>query len=133
MFCFSPVSEVIFTITSAVKDVCGKPPTERRFLDKYGRICLCLDEIVWKVRRHARQCLVKDHSSFLKIFCLLIHSTYLRKTSFYDIHNCICIYLVIINSVICCLIIFHKTHYVFMLVIIFCYSIHLKWYFVLFE
>jgi hypothetical protein len=48
------VSEVIFTITSAVKDVCGKPPTERRFLDKYGRICLCLDEIVWKVRRHAR-------------------------------------------------------------------------------
>ncbi|XP_058780435.1 uncharacterized protein LOC131654083 [Vicia villosa] len=42
------LSEVIFTITSAVKDVCGKPPTERRFLDKYGRICLCLDEIVWK-------------------------------------------------------------------------------------
>ncbi|XP_021302887.1 uncharacterized protein LOC8059257 isoform X2 [Sorghum bicolor] len=34
--------------TSAVKDVCGKPPTERLFLDKYGRICLCLDEIVWQ-------------------------------------------------------------------------------------
>ncbi|KAF3782476.1 hypothetical protein EJ110_NYTH34233 [Nymphaea thermarum] len=32
----------------ALKDVCGKPPTERLFLDKYGRICLCLDEIVWK-------------------------------------------------------------------------------------
>ncbi|KAH1207350.1 hypothetical protein GmHk_15G042483 [Glycine max] len=42
------VSEVIFVITSAVKDVCGKPPSERLFLDKYGRICLCLDEIVWK-------------------------------------------------------------------------------------
>ncbi|MED6120483.1 hypothetical protein PIB30_021350 [Stylosanthes scabra] len=42
------LSEVIFVITSAVKDVCGKPPTERLFLDKYGRICLCLDEIVWK-------------------------------------------------------------------------------------
>lgn len=46
---FLLVSEVIFVITSAVKDVCGKPPTERLFLDKYGRICLCLDEIVWKV------------------------------------------------------------------------------------
>ncbi|CAB4272794.1 unnamed protein product [Prunus armeniaca] len=33
---------------ASVKDVCGKPPTERLFLDKYGRICLCLDEIVWK-------------------------------------------------------------------------------------
>uniref|UniRef100_A0A0E0D9R0 Ku domain-containing protein n=1 Tax=Oryza meridionalis TaxID=40149 RepID=A0A0E0D9R0_9ORYZ len=42
------LAEVIFAITSAVKDVCGKPPTERLFLDKYGRICLCLDEIVWK-------------------------------------------------------------------------------------
>ncbi|KAI5014806.1 hypothetical protein ZWY2020_056196 [Hordeum vulgare] len=40
---------VIFAITSAVKDVCAKPPTERLFLDKYGRICLCLDEIVWQV------------------------------------------------------------------------------------
>lgn len=44
------VSEAIFVITSALKDVCGKPPTERLFLDKYGKICLCLDEIVWKVR-----------------------------------------------------------------------------------
>ncbi|KAI4987922.1 hypothetical protein ZWY2020_028680, partial [Hordeum vulgare] len=42
------LSEVIFAITSAVKDVCAKPPTERLFLDKYGRICLCLDEIVWQ-------------------------------------------------------------------------------------
>ncbi|KAG5602059.1 hypothetical protein H5410_033429 [Solanum commersonii] len=41
------VSEAIFVITSALKDVCGKPPTERLFLDKYGKICLCLDEIVW--------------------------------------------------------------------------------------
>ncbi|XP_042009657.1 TSET complex member tstD-like isoform X3 [Salvia splendens] len=45
------LSEAIFVITSALKDVCGKPPTERLFLDKYGKICLCLDEIVWKVRR----------------------------------------------------------------------------------
>lgn len=44
------VAEVIFVITSAVKDVCGKPPTERLFLDKYGKICLSLDEIIWKVR-----------------------------------------------------------------------------------
>ena len=54
-FGFSLVSEVIFVITSAVKDVCGKPPSERLFLDKYGRICLCLDEIVWQVRRHTEQ------------------------------------------------------------------------------
>ncbi|KAL7190666.1 hypothetical protein ACSBR2_022858 [Camellia fascicularis] len=33
---------------ASVKDACGKPPTERLFLDKYGKICLCLDEIVWK-------------------------------------------------------------------------------------
>ncbi|KAA8541908.1 hypothetical protein F0562_023060 [Nyssa sinensis] len=44
------LAEAIFVITSAVKDVCGKVPTERLFLDKYGKICLCLDEIVWKVR-----------------------------------------------------------------------------------
>lgn len=48
IFCLI-VAEVIFVITTSVKDVCGKPPTERLFLDKYGRICLCLDEIVWKV------------------------------------------------------------------------------------
>ncbi|KAK1259446.1 hypothetical protein QJS04_geneDACA020045 [Acorus gramineus] len=42
------LAEVIFVITSSVKDACGKPPTERLFLDKYGKICLCLDEIVWK-------------------------------------------------------------------------------------
>ncbi|XP_039122960.1 TSET complex member tstD [Dioscorea cayenensis subsp. rotundata] len=42
------LAEAIFAITSAVKDVCSKPPTERIFLDKYGKICLCLDEIVWK-------------------------------------------------------------------------------------
>lgn len=45
------VSEAIFIITSTLKDVCGKPPNERLFLDKYGRICLCLDEIVWTVCR----------------------------------------------------------------------------------
>ncbi|GAB2302349.1 hypothetical protein Dimus_036586 [Dionaea muscipula] len=42
------LSEVIYVITSSIKDACGKSPTERRFLDKYGRICLCLDEIMWK-------------------------------------------------------------------------------------
>ncbi|KAJ4718383.1 SNARE-like superfamily protein [Melia azedarach] len=42
------LAEVIFAVTSAVKDACGKIPTERLFLDKYGKICLCLDEIVWK-------------------------------------------------------------------------------------
>ncbi|KAG6422654.1 hypothetical protein SASPL_113031 [Salvia splendens] len=35
-------------ITSAMKDLCEEPPTECPFLDKYGKICLCLDEIVWK-------------------------------------------------------------------------------------
>ncbi|KAJ8420500.1 hypothetical protein Cgig2_019164 [Carnegiea gigantea] len=45
--CFSLMSEVIFVITSTLKDVCGKPPTERMFLDKYGKICLSLDEVVW--------------------------------------------------------------------------------------
>lgn len=43
------VSEVICAITSIVRDACGKAPSERLFLDKYGKICLCLDEIVWKV------------------------------------------------------------------------------------
>ena len=43
------VAEVIFVITSLIKDACGKAPTERLFLDKYGKICLCLDEIVWMV------------------------------------------------------------------------------------
>ncbi|GAB4854570.1 hypothetical protein Ancab_023151 [Ancistrocladus abbreviatus] len=43
------LAEVVFVLTSTVKDVCGgKPPTERMFLDKYGKICLCLDEIAWK-------------------------------------------------------------------------------------
>ncbi|KAI8017208.1 hypothetical protein ACSBR2_022858 [Camellia fascicularis] len=42
------LAEALFVINTAVKDACGKPPTERLFLDKYGKICLCLDEIVWK-------------------------------------------------------------------------------------
>ncbi|KMT02679.1 hypothetical protein BVRB_9g203560 [Beta vulgaris subsp. vulgaris] len=42
------LSEVISTITTSIKDICGKPPSERRFLDKYGRICMYLDEIFWK-------------------------------------------------------------------------------------
>ncbi|MBA0605311.1 hypothetical protein Godav_017899 [Gossypium davidsonii] len=46
---FALVAEVIFVITSAAKDVCGKLPTERLFLDKYRSICLTLDEIIWKI------------------------------------------------------------------------------------
>lgn len=42
------LAEVIFAITSSVKDACAKAPTERVFLDKYGKISLCLDEIVWQ-------------------------------------------------------------------------------------
>ncbi|KAM3360368.1 TSET complex member tstD-like [Capsicum galapagoense] len=42
------LSEVIYAITAIVRDVCGKPPSERLFLDKYGKICLSLDEIVSK-------------------------------------------------------------------------------------
>ncbi|KAK5825200.1 hypothetical protein PVK06_020007 [Gossypium arboreum] len=39
------LTEVMFVITSSIKDACGKSPSERLFLDKYGKICLCLDEI----------------------------------------------------------------------------------------
>uniref|UniRef100_A0A2K2A861 Coatomer subunit zeta n=1 Tax=Populus trichocarpa TaxID=3694 RepID=A0A2K2A861_POPTR len=42
------LAEVIFIITASIRDVCQKPPSERLFPDKYGRICLCLEEIVWK-------------------------------------------------------------------------------------
>ncbi|GKU87255.1 hypothetical protein SLEP1_g1690 [Rubroshorea leprosula] len=42
------LAEVMFVITSLIKDACKKSPTERLFLDKYGKICLCLDEIFWK-------------------------------------------------------------------------------------
>ena len=44
------VVEAIIWIMSAMKVVGGKPPTERLFLDEYGKICVCLDAIVWKVR-----------------------------------------------------------------------------------
>ncbi|GLU01315.1 hypothetical protein SLE2022_186270 [Rubroshorea leprosula] len=42
------LAEIMFVITSLIKDACKKSPTERLFLDKYGKICLCLDEIFWK-------------------------------------------------------------------------------------
>eukprot|EP00252_Welwitschia_mirabilis_P027116 TRINITY_DN9180_c0_g1_i1.p1 TRINITY_DN9180_c0_g1~~TRINITY_DN9180_c0_g1_i1.p1 ORF type:complete len:148 (-),score=31.28 TRINITY_DN9180_c0_g1_i1:171-614(-) len=42
------LAEVIFAVTSSIKDACAKVPTERLFLDKYGKICLRLDEIVWQ-------------------------------------------------------------------------------------
>ncbi|KAI5061923.1 hypothetical protein GOP47_0022462 [Adiantum capillus-veneris] len=42
------VAEVLYVITSSVKDVCKKAPTERVFLEKYGKVCLCLDEIVFQ-------------------------------------------------------------------------------------
>ncbi|KAJ7542659.1 hypothetical protein O6H91_09G007300 [Diphasiastrum complanatum] len=37
--------EVLHAITSSVKDICKKAPSERVFLDKYGKVCLGLDEI----------------------------------------------------------------------------------------
>lgn len=57
------VSEAIFVINAAIRDVCGKPPTERLFLDKYGKICLCLDEIVWKVR---------ERTNIVLSFCIFL-------------------------------------------------------------
>ncbi|KAK4359095.1 hypothetical protein RND71_021324 [Anisodus tanguticus] len=33
-------------IDNETRDVFGKSPTDTLFLDKYGKICLCLDEIV---------------------------------------------------------------------------------------
>ncbi|MBA0810649.1 hypothetical protein Gohar_002619 [Gossypium harknessii] len=48
------LTEVMFVITSSIKDACGKSPSERLFLDKYGKICLCLDEIVWKNQKADR-------------------------------------------------------------------------------
>lgn len=38
--------EVLNAVTSSVKDVCRKDPSERLFLEKYGKVCLCLDEII---------------------------------------------------------------------------------------
>lgn len=69
-FFLREVSEAIFVVTSAIKDVCGKPPTERIFLDKYGRICLCLDEIVWKVSyllffNSLYKCMVRKISKYM--------------------------------------------------------------------
>ncbi|KDO48588.1 hypothetical protein CISIN_1g031907mg [Citrus sinensis] len=55
------LAEVIFAITSAVKDACGKIPTERLFLDKYGKICLCLDEIVWKTLSYTTKASFDGH------------------------------------------------------------------------
>ena len=69
---FFAVSEVIFVITSAVKDVCGKPPSERLFLDKYGKICLCLDEIVWKVRLLMHFSLMRSYMFVLSFPCFFV-------------------------------------------------------------
>ncbi|TKY64555.1 hypothetical protein E2542_SST14453 [Spatholobus suberectus] len=82
------LSEVIFVITSAVKDVCGKPPSERLFLDKYGRICLCLDEIVWKVRRHAEQFQLYKitRTRVFELFCQFTLSACLWNSSINDFH-----------------------------------------------
>eukprot|EP00850_Spirogloea_muscicola_P008629 SM000046S16410 [mRNA] locus=s46:398777:401110:- [translate_table: standard] len=38
--------EVINAVTQAIKHICKRAPTEAIFLDKYGRICLALEEIV---------------------------------------------------------------------------------------
>eukprot|EP00249_Psilotum_nudum_P003327 c16724_g1_i1 orf=210-653(-) len=42
------LGEILYAITSSVKDVCKKSVTEKAFLDKYGRICLSLDEIIFQ-------------------------------------------------------------------------------------
>ncbi|KAL4292219.1 hypothetical protein AHAS_Ahas18G0006200 [Arachis hypogaea] len=76
------LSEVIFVITSAVKDVCGKPPTERLFLDKYGRICLCLDEIVWKLEWEGAEVSVGYMSSATAMLSLRQSSRLLQKALF---------------------------------------------------
>jgi hypothetical protein len=47
--CTAIVAEVLVAITSSVKETCKKTPTERVFLEKYGRVCLCLDEIILQV------------------------------------------------------------------------------------
>ncbi|KAH1047964.1 hypothetical protein J1N35_038748 [Gossypium stocksii] len=64
------LAEVIFVITSAVKDVCGKLPTERLFLDKYGRICLTLDEIIWK--ETATFCVIVNEHPFAFLRWILL-------------------------------------------------------------
>lgn len=38
--------EVLNAVSASVKEVCKKSPSERLFLEKYGKVCLCLDEIV---------------------------------------------------------------------------------------
>ncbi|OAE24302.1 hypothetical protein AXG93_1052s1250 [Marchantia polymorpha subsp. ruderalis] len=38
--------EVLTAVTSSIRDVCKRAPSERVFLEKYGKVCLCLDEIV---------------------------------------------------------------------------------------
>ena len=55
---FHTVAEVLVAITSSVKETCKKAPTERAFLDKYGRVCLCLDEIILQVIDSRFECAV---------------------------------------------------------------------------
>ncbi|QCE02108.1 hypothetical protein DEO72_LG8g119 [Vigna unguiculata] len=54
------LSEVIFVITSAVKDVCGKPPSERLFLDKPIIFCNACDGYPEKALFH---CFTEQFSS----------------------------------------------------------------------
>ncbi|KAI5070004.1 hypothetical protein GOP47_0014347 [Adiantum capillus-veneris] len=42
------LTKVLYMIISSIKDVCKKAPIERAFLEKYGKVCLCLDEIVFQ-------------------------------------------------------------------------------------
>ncbi|KAJ4951876.1 hypothetical protein NE237_028708 [Protea cynaroides] len=49
------LAEVLLVIISSMKDVCVKPPTEHRFLNKYGRICLCLDDCLEGVTGELRE------------------------------------------------------------------------------
>ena len=73
--CPIEVSEVIFVITSTLKDVCGKPPTERMFLDKYGKICLSLDEVVWGVRTYIPCC----HHFFTCVDVIVLNTSFLSS------------------------------------------------------
>lgn len=39
-------AEVLQAVVACLKDVCRRAPTEAAVLDKYGRVCLALDEVV---------------------------------------------------------------------------------------
>lgn len=46
------VAEVLRAITSALRALFKKAPTEALLLDNYGQLCLALDEIIQEVWHH---------------------------------------------------------------------------------